>query len=74
MTKIHDSVDKTRLYLGLDKTTMMWLGFKKQEGNPENLRLTLKQNALRNQLDKYEYGIADILEKDVKENVLVGGT
>jgi hypothetical protein len=36
--------------------------------------LTLKQDALRNQLDKYEYRIAEILEKDVKGNVLVDGT
>jgi hypothetical protein len=45
---------------------MMWWDFKKKEGNPENLWLTLKPDALRNQLDKYEYRIAEILEKIVK--------
>jgi hypothetical protein len=30
------------------------------------LWLTFKQDALRNQLDKYEYRITEILEKDVK--------
>jgi hypothetical protein len=28
--------------------------------------LTLKHDALKNQLDKYQYRIAEILEKDVK--------
>jgi hypothetical protein len=31
-----------------------WIGFKKKEGNPGNLWMPLKQDALRNQLDKCE--------------------
>jgi hypothetical protein len=58
MAKILEGTDKTILYLGLYKTMMVWLRFKKKENNSDILWLALKHYALRNQLGKYEYRIA----------------
>jgi hypothetical protein len=42
------------------------LGLETNKGNLEKLWLILKQDAIRNQLGKFEYNITEKLEKEVK--------
>jgi hypothetical protein len=66
MTKIHASIDIKKIIIMVKQYHDDIVMLQKGKSYPENLILPLNQDALRNQLDKFEYRIAEILRKDVK--------
>jgi hypothetical protein len=64
---INKGTDKSRLYLRLYTTMFVWLDCKRKKGNQDNFWQPINFNGFNNQLDKFEFRIAKILEKEVKD-------